>query len=123
MKILLVDDETEFVSALAERLGMRGYEADWTSTGKEALSMVAEGQYDLAILDLKMPQISGLELQREMAAINPGLRFLFISGHGSVDDICEGLGQKECYVIKPVGIDQLIAKIKTIMPGDEPDKQ
>ncbi|MBU1248658.1 MAG: response regulator, partial [Proteobacteria bacterium] len=83
MKILLVDDEEDFVATLCERLSLRGYDADWTSTGREAVKKVTDEDYDLAILDLKMPQIGGLELRMKLAKIKPKLRFLFVSGHGS----------------------------------------
>lgn len=116
MKILLVDDEREFVSTLAERLEMRGYSADWTSTGKEALEMAGKEHYDLAILDVKMPQIGGIELRRELQKKNPAMRFMFISGHGSLDDFSVGSEEAEYYVIKPVSIEKLMDKIRTIMP-------
>lgn len=121
MKILLVDDEREFVSALAERLHMRGYDADWASTGGDALEKAAGQAYDLAILDLKMPSIGGLELRSKLSALNPDTKFMFISGHGSVDDLHEGGKQETCYLIKPVSIEKLIEKIKIILPDAKQD--
>ncbi len=118
MKILLVDDELEFVSTLAERLAMRGYSADWTSTGREALEKASKENYDLAILDVKMPQIGGIELRRELQKKNPDMRFMFISGHGSVDDFSVGSEEAECYVIKPVSIEKLMGMIHTVMNED-----
>ncbi len=71
MKIILVDDEQDLVSTLAERLSMRGIDADWVSVGEEALAKVQETTYDLAVLDMKMPKMSGLELRKKMADIQP----------------------------------------------------
>ncbi len=114
MNILLVDDEQELVSTLAERLSIRGIEADWTSSGEEALVKVTDQAYDLAVLDVKMPKISGLELQAEMEKIRPELKYIFMTGHGSERDFRSGSSDTRtiCYLIKPVNIDILISKIK-----------
>ncbi len=112
MRILLVDDEVELVSALAQRLGFRGFEADWAGTGDEGLEKVRENRYDLAILDVKMPRYSGLELQKLMAEIQPDLKFIFLSGHGSEEDYRKGASQAVSYLVKPVSIEQLLEKIK-----------
>ena len=63
MKILLVDDERELVTTLAERLAIRGIDADWATTGEEALKKAEAEPYDLAILDIKIPRISGVSLK------------------------------------------------------------
>ena len=60
MRVLLVDDEEELVSALAERLLLRDIEVEWFTTGSAALERVESGCFDLAVLDMKMPKISGL---------------------------------------------------------------
>ena len=64
MRILLVDDEAELVSTLAERLSFRGIEADWVTSGEEALKKVERQRYDVAVLDVKIPRISGLALKK-----------------------------------------------------------
>lgn len=115
MRILLVDDEKEFVSALAERLHMRGYDADWASTGEDALKMVTEMHYDLAILDLKMPNIGGLELRSEMIEMAPNLKFMFITGHGSLNDFAQGCEElAECCIGKPMDLELLIEKLREV---------
>jgi DNA-binding response OmpR family regulator len=110
MRVLLVDDESDLASALAERLDMRGIEADWVSSGQEALARAAAGHYDLAVLDLKMPKIGGLELKVRMQALYPHMKFIFLTGYGSEKDFeavaCQA-GEK-CYLVKPVEIEDLI---------------
>ena len=64
MKLLIVDDEEKFVSRLAERLELRGYKADWATTYDEALFKVGMEAYDIAILDIKMPTMSGIDLKK-----------------------------------------------------------
>ena len=60
MKILLVDDETKFVSRLAERLNLRGFDAEWVTTCDEAISKARAEKFDIAVLDVKMPCMSGM---------------------------------------------------------------
>ncbi|MGE4292128.1 MAG: response regulator [Desulfovibrio sp.] len=112
MRILLVDDEAELVSAMSERLAMRGMEADWAETGEQALSMATDKRYDLAVLDMKMPRIGGLELRRRLSAIDPAMKFIFLSGHGSEEDFKLGSAEAESYLIKPVRIEDLVSKIR-----------
>lgn len=113
MRVLLVDDEVELVSALAERLSLRGIEADWASTCDGALEQVDSRTYDLAVLDVKMPKISGLELKRILQAKCPHMRFIFVTGHGSENDFQEALSEAGTayYLVKPLHIQTLIEKI------------
>ncbi len=110
MRVLLVDDEADLASALAERLDMRGIEADWVNSAQEALERAAESRYDLAVLDLKMPKIGGLELKARMQVLYPHMKFIFLTGYGSEKDferiVCES-GER-CYLVKPVEIEDLI---------------
>jgi len=110
MRVLLVDDESDLTSALAERLDMRGIDADWVSTGQEALARAAAGHYDLAVLDLKMPKIGGLELKARMQALYPHMKFIFLTGYGSEKDFEAVAGEsgEKCYLVKPVEIEDLI---------------
>lgn len=112
MKILLVDDEAELVSAMSERLSMRGLEADWAESGEKALEMAATRKFDVAVLDMKMPRIGGLELRRRLSEIDPEMKFIFLSGHGSEEDFKVGSAEAESYLIKPVRIEELVSKIR-----------
>ena len=66
MRVLLVDDEVDLASALAERLDLRGIKADWVTTAQAAIDKADAVDYDLAILDVKMPKIGGLELRERL---------------------------------------------------------
>ena len=70
MKVLLVDDEKKFVTMLAKRLVLRGIDADYVYTGEDAIVKAEKSRYDLAILDVKMPGIGGLELDKRMNGNN-----------------------------------------------------
>lgn len=114
MKILLVDDEVELVSAMAERLGFRGVEADWTDSGEAAIKLASENEYAVAVLDMKMPRMSGLELREQLAADHPEMQFIFLSGHGSESDFKAGCAAGCNYLIKPIQLEDLMDKITEI---------
>jgi DNA-binding response OmpR family regulator len=122
MKVLLVDDEQRFVSVLAKRLRMRGFDADYTFTGEEALSMAAAKQYDVMALDVKMPGIGGIELKARLEALNPNAKFIFVTGHGSLEDYSAGSPQASAYLAKPVSIDELIETIHRCTGVSPPDR-
>jgi DNA-binding response OmpR family regulator len=115
MNVLLVDDEQYFVSALAERLRIRGIDADWASTAEDAIKTAQEKHYDLAILDVKMPNMSGLQLRKKLADITQDMRFIFFTGHGSEEDFDACSEQGESCLVKPLGIEELIGKINEAM--------
>lgn len=119
MKILLVDDEELFISALAERLEMRGIDADWACSGDKALEKVKSQEYDLAMLDVKMPLIGGIDLKRRMQEINPSMHFIFFTGHGSQEDFEVGSAEASSYLIKPLRIEKIIEKINEILNRPE----
>ncbi len=115
MKVLLVDDEVELVSAMAERLGFRDIDADWTDNGDDAMKMAAKTEYHVAVLDMKMPKISGLELQAKLAAKYPDMKFIFLSGHGSEQDFKAGCAAGCNYLIKPIQLEDLVARINEVI--------
>lgn len=116
MRILLVDDEAELVSTLTERLSFRGIEADWVTTAEEALEQAERQSYEVAVLDVKIPRISGLTLKKMLAEKHPSLKFIFLTGHGSEEDFRIGSAEagENYYLIKPVDLNLLIEKLKEI---------
>ena len=117
MRILLVDDEQELVETLAERLNIRGIEARWATTGDAAMKFIAQENFDLAILDVKIPGISGIDLRKKMKEKCPDLKFIFMTGHGSQDDYAAGSAEAgaDYYLLKPVDIDDLIHKMNELL--------
>jgi len=111
MRVLLVDDETEFVTTLAERLSFRGFKVDYAIRAVDALALAEKNVYDLAVLDMKMPGSSGLELKSQLEKIQKDLKYIFLTGHGSEADYTAGSSASACYLIKPIKIDLLIAKM------------
>jgi len=111
MKVLLVDDEREFVSALAERLSFRGVDADWAVSGEEALKMAQATPYEVAVLDVKMPGLGGIELRKRLHGIQPRMKFIFLTGHGSHEDFKVG-SEEAPSIWSSLKIEDLLGKIK-----------
>ena len=113
MRVLLVDDEVELVSTLAERLSLRDIEADWFTSGADALKQVETKTYDLAVLDVKMPKISGIKLKKMLQEKCPDMKFIFLTGHGSQADFKAAVLESgsEFYLVKPFKIEALIEKM------------
>jgi DNA-binding response OmpR family regulator len=119
VKILLVDDESELVSALAERLNLRDINADFATNGEAATEKVRAEAYDLAVLDMKMPGLSGLDLKKRLQSLRPGMRFIFMTGHGSEEDFRTGSSEAAGYLVKPVRIEDLLAAIRQALAGSQ----
>ena len=109
LRVLIVDDEEELVSALEERLSLRGFTATGVTTGEEALVHLEAEPCDIVLLDVKMPGLGGLEVIRRIKTDHPGVEVVLLTGHGSQNSVEEGmdLGAFD-YLMKPVKISTLL---------------
>lgn len=107
-KILLVDDEKEFVHTLSERLQTRDLESSIAYDGEQALNMIRDDVPDVMVLDLMMPGIDGIEVLRRIKKDHPEVEVIILTGHGSEKEqrLAEELGAF-AYLNKPVNIDNL----------------
>lgn len=112
LRVLLVDDEEELVSALMERLGYRGIEAAFALDGARALEMIREREFDVVLLDLKLPGMSGVEVHDTITREHPGLPVILITGHGAPPEQLGLPSGGYLFLEKPVALDVLIEKIK-----------
>ncbi|WP_419780488.1 response regulator [Maridesulfovibrio sp.] len=112
-RVLLVDDEREFVKTLSERLLLRDLGSAVVYDGESALDVVQEDEPEVMILDLKMPGIDGIEVLRRVKSDRPSIEVIILTGHGSDDDrkTCMDLGAF-AYLNKPVDIDVLSKTLK-----------
>ena len=110
--VLLVDDEEEFASTLAERLSLRGIQASTASNGAMALSLIEADPPQVVLLDVMMPGMGGIEVLERIRATHPGLQVILLTGHGCTRDGTEGLrlGAFDC-LMKPLNIDELIERV------------
>ncbi|MGD2121684.1 MAG: response regulator [Gemmatimonadota bacterium] len=121
LRILIVDDEEELVSALVERLNLRGFQARGVTTGIEALEYLKDAECDVVLLDVKMPGLGGLEVIRRIKDMRPRLQVVLLTGHGSVKSVEDGmaLGAFD-YLMKPVKIDSLVRILEAAALGRRP---
>jgi len=112
MKILLVDDEKDFVASLAQRLQLRGLDVKTAFSGEEALDRIQQEAFDVVILDVVMPGKDGIETLKEIKEIGPLLQVIMLTGHATVETAIEGmkLGAYD-YLMKPTETEVLVEKI------------
>jgi DNA-binding response OmpR family regulator len=113
IKVLLVDDEEQFVKTMAERIQMRDFGPKVALNGEQALKLVEDQVPDVMVLDLKMPGIDGMEVLRRLRKAYPEVQVIILTGHGTEKDEKEArkLGAY-AYLQKPVDIEKLVDKIK-----------
>ena len=108
MSILIVDDESIVCESLAEWFRQDGYQVDVARNGKEALRLVAKNAYDIALVDIRMPGMDGLELQTHLTEAKPDLTIIIMTAYSSVESAVKALkaGAYD-YITKPFDPDEL----------------
>ena len=122
-RVLVVDDEKDFVEATVKRLGKRGIDAEGVFSGEQALELMKKKRFDVVLLDIKMPGgMDGIETLREMKKIAPLTEVILLTGHASVESSIEGLklGAFD-YLLKPMKLEDLITKLAEAF--EKKDKQ
>jgi len=112
-RVLVVDDEEDFLETIVKRLGKRGIDAAGALSGEKALELMREKRFDVVLLDIKMPGgMDGIETLREMKRIAPLTEVILLTGHASVESSIEGmkLGAFD-YLLKPVKLEDLVTKL------------
>jgi two-component system, OmpR family, response regulator len=112
-RVLIVDDEDDFREAIIKRLRARKVEVEGADSGPKALDMVAQQDFDVVVLDVKMPGMDGIETLRALKLQKPLVEVIMLTGHASVESGIQGmqLGAFD-YVMKPVALDDLMDKLR-----------
>jgi DNA-binding response OmpR family regulator len=112
-KLLVVDDDELLRNSLVEILTMEGYEVQTVSTGEEALIRLQNEDYDLLLLDLRMPGIDGLDVLREVNRTAPATKVILLTGHGTLETAIEALryGAYD-YLLKPVSSRDILSSVE-----------
>jgi DNA-binding NtrC family response regulator len=112
-KILLVDDEVVFTQNVSRLLTSRGYRVAAVNSGEDAIAMLEKEDFDVVVLDLKMPGLDGIATLREIKKLPRFTETLILTGHGSIDTALEAvkIGAYD-YLSKPCEIEELLAKIE-----------
>ena len=110
--VLLVDDEPEFVTTLAERLSLRGMQVKAVTDGEAALRAIAASPPRVVVLDLMMPGLGGQEVLQRIKQQYPEIQVILLTGQGSTRDSIQGMQAGAFdYLMKPLKIEELVAKI------------
>lgn len=114
IKVLVVDDEKEFVATLTERLNLRSFSAEMAESGGQALAMIKTFSPDVVLLDLKMPDMNGLDVLDRIRTMDPTIEVIMLTGHGAAGNGVDPSIKRGAfdYVLKPVAIVELVDKIK-----------
>jgi len=112
IKVLLVDDEREFIQTLAERLEVRDFSVQTAFDGDEAISKIREQDFDVVVLDVLMPGKNGIETLREIKSIKPLVNVIMLTGHATVETAIDGMKAGAFdYLLKPTDTNDLVGKI------------
>ena len=111
-RALIIDDEEELVTALVERLGYRGVDAEYALNGPDAIRKMIDTVFDVIVLDLMIPGMGGVEILKEIKKNHPEVPVLMITGHGTnADSEKDKMDNTVEYLPKPIDIDILIKKM------------
>lgn len=112
IRLLLVDDEKGFVDVLSKRLAKRNIQATQAFSGSQGIRLLRKSDFDVAVLDLKMEDMDGIELLKIFKKMDPAMPVIMLTGHGSEKASQEGLlhGAYD-YLTKPHELDELVDKI------------
>ena len=113
IKLLVVDDEERFLNTITRRLSLRDFEVTPVSNGREAVEAARRQEFDLALLDLKMPGMSGEEVLDVLKREHPLTEVIILTGHGSIDSAvnCTQAGSYS-YLQKPCETEKLLETLK-----------
>ncbi|MGO9015204.1 MAG: response regulator [Dissulfurispiraceae bacterium] len=112
-KVLIVDDEVDFASTLAERLQMRGYIAKSVYCAEDAIALSRSDPPDVMLLDLRMPGMSGIKVLQTIKQFNPSIQVIMLTGLGPSEESAEGMKSGAFdYIMKPIDIESLVEKIE-----------
>ncbi|WP_147820724.1 sigma-54-dependent transcriptional regulator [Salidesulfovibrio onnuriiensis] len=114
VRILVVDDEPDFLKLIRRRLSKRNVDVFTSGDGRSALAFLEENEVDVVILDVRMPGMNGLEALKEMRKRFPDVEVIMLTGHGSMQSGIEGISHGAYdYILKPFSIDDLLQRIRS----------
>ncbi len=116
MSILVIDDEEEIRTMLSSILADEGYLVETAKNGKDALKNIKNAKFDLALVDIELPDIKGTELLSKLKQAQPKMATIIVTGHPSVENAITSVNNKaDGYVLKPINVPTLLETIKKIL--------
>ena len=124
VRLLLVDDEVGYLEVLRKRLARRDFEVSIARSGPEAIRIVRDSDFDVAVVDLKMEAMDGIEVLRVLKQMLPDLQVIMLTGHGSEQAARDGLALGAFdYLLKPIDLEALLERIFAALGrGREPSE-
>ena len=123
-RILIVDDDEAIRTTMKVILEDEGYSVDSAPSGKEAIKKTLEQTYNLALLDIRLPDMEGVELLGKMKDNIPRMRKIMVTGFPTLQNAIEAVNKNaDVYLIKPVDVDKLLATVKEQLEKQEDDKK
>lgn len=115
-KILVIDDERSIRNVIGELLAMEGHTVETAENGLQGFEKIANGQFDLVISDIKMPEMDGIELLDKLIETHPDTSVVMISGHGSIDTAVECIKKGAFdYIEKPIDMNRILVTVKNAL--------
>jgi two-component system OmpR family response regulator len=115
-RVLVVDDEPNLVEVVAMALRFQGFTVEAAGTGREALAAVTQFKPHLMVLDVMLPDMEGFEVATRLGAQRAGLPIIFLTARDATEDKVRGLsGGGDDYMTKPFSLEELVARIRTIL--------
>jgi len=112
-RILVVDDDETIRKTMKAILEDEGYIVDLASTGKEAIGKTETNVYNLALLDIRLPDMEGVELLKLLKETVPRIRKIMVTGYPSAQNAIAAVNrQADAYLVKPVDIEKLLETVK-----------
>ncbi len=123
-RILLVEDDTTLGYLLTEYLQLKGLDVSWATDGKKALDKLGSENFDLAVLDVMMPEMDGFALAGNLQKLYPGLLFIFLTAKSLKVDVLKGfsLGAAD-YLKKPIDEEELVVRIRALLARNVKNQQ
>jgi len=115
--ILVVDDNKKLCESLRDILEDDGYTVELANDGKDAIAMLQVNRYDIALVDIRLPDISGEELVRKLISISPSVEFVYMTAHATVDSAVEAVKQERVvsYELKPLNMRRLLSVLSQVV--------
>lgn len=123
-RIIVVDDDESIRKTLATILGEEGYEVDTANTGKEAVQKTNERVYNLALIDMRLPDIEGIDLLLKIKDTTPRMRRIIITGYPTIQNAMEAVNrQADAFILKPFDMEEVLQTIREQLKKQDEEKQ
>jgi two-component system NtrC family response regulator len=113
LSVLVIDDESVICDACELVLSEKGHAVTMSNTGRDGLNAIRQGRYDIVLLDMKLPDIDGMEILKTVQQEKPGLRIIVMTGYSSISNAVDAIKQgADNYLAKPFTEDELIEAVE-----------